>query len=67
LPGGYFDSAFAAWQHLWSSARDRSGSVLFEGPYLEDQQLWDVLEVAQAVEGDGTVEYQPGCASALVD
>jgi hypothetical protein len=42
-------------------------SVLFEGPYLEDQQLRDVLEVAQAVEGAGTVEYQPGCASALVD
>ncbi len=48
-------------------ARARSGSVLLEGPYLEDQQLGAVLEVAQAVEGASTVEYQPGCASALVD
>ncbi len=47
-------------------ARARGGNVLLEGPFLEERQLQDALEVARAVEGASTVEYQPGCASALV-
>lgn len=47
-------------------ARVRDRNVLLEGPYLEDSQRDDVLEVARSVEGAGAVEYQPGCASALV-
>jgi cytidylate kinase len=47
------------------AARSQDGSVLIEGPYLEDQQLANVLEVARAVEGVKSVEYQPGCVSSF--
>jgi cytidylate kinase len=47
-------------------ARVRGGHVLLEGPFLEERQLQDVMEVARGVEGAGSVEYQPGCASTLV-
>ncbi len=57
------DSRTLAWE---IGARVRDGNVLLEGPYLEDAQLADALEVARSVEGVGAVEYQPGCASALV-
>ncbi len=44
------------------AARVRGTNVLLEGPFLEDRQLEEVLEVARSVEGAGSVEYQPGCA-----
>jgi osmotically-inducible protein OsmY len=47
------------------AARSQDGSVLIEGPFLEDHQLADVLEVARAVEGVRSVEYQPGCVSSF--
>jgi Cytidylate kinase-like family len=46
-------------------ARARERNVLLEGPFLEERQLSDVLEVARAVEGVRAVEYQPGCASSF--
>jgi cytidylate kinase len=57
------DARTDAWE---IGARVRGEHVLLEGPFLEDQQLSDALEVARAVEGVGSVEYQPGCASAIV-
>jgi Cytidylate kinase-like family len=57
------DPRTLAWE---IGARVRDGNVLLEGPFLEDQQMKDVLEVARAVEGAGALEYQPGCAAALV-
>ena len=57
------DPRTIAWE---IGARVRDGNVLLEGPYLEEGQLADVLDVARAVEGVAAVEYQPGCASALV-
>jgi cytidylate kinase len=47
-------------------ARVRGANVMLEGPFLEDRQLQDVLEIARSVEGAGSVEYQPGCASGFV-
>lgn len=57
------DPRTLAWE---IGARVRDGNVFLEGPYLEDRQLADVLDVARSVEGTVAVEYQPGCASALV-
>ena len=47
------------------AARSQDGSVLIEGPFLEDHQLADVLEVVRSVEGVRSVEYQPGCVSSF--
>jgi cytidylate kinase len=44
-------------------ARVRGSDVMLEGPFLEDRELQIVMEVARSVEGAGSVEYQPGCAS----
>jgi hypothetical protein len=46
-------------------ARVRDRNVLLEGPFLEERQLADVLEVARTVGGVEAVEYQPGCASSF--
>lgn len=46
-------------------ARSRAGNILLEGPFLEDSQLADVLEVSRAVHGVRVVEYQPGCVSSF--
>lgn len=43
-------------------AKARSGSVLLEGPYLEEKLRERVLELAHGVEGVNAVEYQPGYA-----
>jgi cytidylate kinase len=46
-------------------ATARSGRVLLEGPFLEDEPLATVCQIAQAVPGVREVEYQPGYAPAL--
>ncbi|MGE5344760.1 MAG: cytidylate kinase family protein [Acidithiobacillales bacterium] len=52
--------------HAWEiGARARDRSVLLEGPFLEERQLSDVLEVARGVSGVEAVEYQPGCVSSF--
>ncbi len=47
------------------SARARKGSILLEGPYLEDSRLEHVLDVAASVSGVKAVEYQPGYAPSM--
>ncbi len=56
------DPRTLAWE---IAARTRERNVLLEGPFLEDHQLSDVLDVVRAVEGVEAVEYQPGCASSF--
>ena len=47
------------------SARSEEGRIRLEGPFLEDRQLADVLDVARGVGQDRDVEYQPGYASSF--
>ena len=56
------DARTLAWE---IGAQAREGIVLLEGPFLEDAQLADVLEVARAVAGVREVEYQPGCVASF--
>ncbi|MDD5563647.1 MAG: cytidylate kinase-like family protein [Thermoanaerobaculaceae bacterium] len=56
------DARTLAWE---IGARSRAGNILLEGPFLEDSQLADVLEVSGTVHGVRAVEYQPGCASSF--
>jgi hypothetical protein len=46
-------------------AKSRKGTVLLEGPYLEEKQLERVLELAHVVPGVKAVDYQPGYAPAM--
>ncbi len=46
-------------------ARANDGSVLIEGPYLEEENLGRVKQIALGVPGVRALEYQPGCPSSL--
>ena len=48
------------------AARAERGRVRLEGPYLPPERRAELLEVAHAVRGVASIDYQPGCAPSFV-
>lgn len=64
----HVEAALASDQRTYSmeiGARAKRGLVVLEGPFMEDAQLATVLDIAGAVPGVTTVDYQPGCPSSM--
>jgi hypothetical protein len=64
----HVEAALATDQRTYSleiGASAKRGLVVLEGPYMEDAQLATVLDIAGAVPGVKTVDYQPGCPSSM--
>lgn len=64
----HVEAALASDQRTYSleiGASAKRGLVVLEGPFMEDAQLATVLDIAGAVPGVTTVDYQPGCPSSM--
>ncbi len=48
------------------AATARGGEVRLEGPYLPPERRTELVDIARAVRGVSTIEYQPGCAPSFV-